>query len=65
MSVKITRREVGLLLSVTAAAGAQAPPQPGPEQDLDTVRQRRRDAAAELARVKVPIETDPAFVFRP
>jgi len=64
MSAKITRREAGLLFAAAAAAGAQTPQQPGPEADLETVRRRRGDAAASLAKVNVPIETGPAFIFR-
>jgi hypothetical protein len=66
MSAKITRRQIGLLMAAASAAQSQttAPQQPpGTEADVEAIRQRRRDAAAQLAKVKLPPGSDPAFVF--
>jgi len=68
MKSKITRRQLAGAMLVTAAA-AQAPPQASPQApsnpaaELDAARaqnQRTRDA---LAKVRLPIETEPAVHF--
>jgi len=66
MSAKITRRQVGVLVAAASAAQSQTTAQQpsSPEPDADAIRQRHRDAAAQLAKVKLLPGTDPAFVFR-
>jgi len=47
-----------------AAASAVQPQTTSQQPDGEAIRQRHRDAAAQLAKVKLPPATDPAFVFR-
>lgn len=65
---KLTRRQAGILIATGTALGAQTQPiaPPAAPQDIDTaIGEHRRDASAQLAKVKLPGSTDPAFVFRP
>jgi len=65
--VKLTRRS--LFAAVTAApliAVAQEAPQPSSsrDEDLKSARETMANNAALLAKVEVPIATEPAFVFK-
>jgi hypothetical protein len=70
MKSTITRREAGLLAIAASALSAQNRQTPSPaataEQDPTAeVEQRRRQAATQLAKVRLPLTTEPAFEFRP
>ena len=63
----ISRRQLaGVILAGTAAA--QAPPPPTTEQsgitELESARSARRTAAQIIARVPLPMTTEPAFQFK-
>ena len=64
--MKLTRR--GLLSSIPAVAlTAQDHPadaKPTREQDLANARDIIRNNAAALAKVKIPVEVEPAFQFK-
>jgi hypothetical protein len=69
MKSTFTRREAGLLLATASAVLAQRPQTEAGATALEdptaAVEQRHRDRAAELARVKLPLDTEPAFEFQP
>jgi len=64
---RMTRRQLaGAILATTAtAAAAQAPQsQPAtPDGELQAAREQNQRNAGTLAKVQVPIETEPAFHF--
>ncbi len=68
MKSRMTRRQLAGSL-VAAAAAAQAPPEApraapaGPAEDLEAARDQNRRSAEALAKVAVPIDTEPAFHF--
>lgn len=69
MPGKVTRRELAVLLTSTAAVSATAqtaaPAPRSPEQELDAAREQSKRMATQLASVKLPMETEPDFVFKP
>jgi len=64
---RMTRRQLaGAILTTTAtAAAAQAPPSAPstPAAELQAAREQNTRTAETLAKVQVPIETEPAFHF--
>ena len=67
---KMSRRGFGRLLAVTplGAAATRPVPQAQPlsrEEELRAARDRRMAASLSLAKLDVPMATEPAFVFRP
>ncbi len=64
---KITRRGWAAGVLGSAAAAAQAPPAKPQtaEQFLEAQRQQVDRNAGLLAKHKLPVETEPAFVFKP
>jgi hypothetical protein len=61
----ISRRQLAaVVLASTAAAQAPPAPKPEPEGDVDAARLRQRAAAQIIARVALPMTTEPAFLFR-
>ncbi len=66
--MKLTRR--GLLSSIPAVAVAAQDQPPGDtakptrEQDLTNARELIRNNSAALAKVKIPVEVEPAFQFK-
>jgi hypothetical protein len=60
--MNISRRE--LMLAAVATASAQAPPKPQPEAGLDAARQQQRAGAEAIARIPLPMTTEPAFQFK-
>ena len=79
MSHRITRRDAARLLVAVPASLSFATPSPTPapkkappaaltakqRQDLAKAEQGYEKAAAALRKMKIPIGTEPAFVFRP
>ena len=79
MSHRITRRDAARLLAVIPATLPFATPSPTPapkkgppatltarqRQDLAKAEQGFEKAAASIRKMKIPIGTEPAFVFRP
>ena len=64
--MKITRRRLAAALA-PAVLRAQAPPPPIPatmEEELAAVREQNRRNADILAKFKVPMEAEPAFLFK-
>ncbi|HWR52343.1 MAG TPA: hypothetical protein VN428_14620 [Bryobacteraceae bacterium] len=62
--MKLTRREWAGALVVPAAALAQAPPAMADEA-LEKAREEQRRESVAIAKLDVPIETEPALFFRP
>jgi hypothetical protein len=61
----ISRRQLAaVVLASTAVAQAQTPEQPQPEGDVDAARLQQRAAAQVIARVALPMTTEPAFQFK-
>ncbi len=63
--MKLTRREWSAALIAPAAATAQTPVPAGADDELAKAREEQRRASAVIAGMKVAIETEPAFSFRP
>jgi hypothetical protein len=60
----LTRRKLtGILASAAIPLPAQAPPRPA-EPTVEQARQALRGAAAQVARLKLPMSVEPAFRFR-
>jgi hypothetical protein len=62
----ISRRQLGGVLAgaTVATASAQAPPQPQPGDGLESARLQQRAAAQAIARIPLPMSTEPAFQFK-
>jgi hypothetical protein len=61
----ISRRQLaGLFLAATASAQAPPPPTPAPATEIDDARSRQRIGAQAIARVLLPMTTEPAFQFK-
>jgi hypothetical protein len=59
----ISRRQLaGLVIAGTAAA--QAPPASPPDDSVEAARARQRASAQTIARVPLPMSTEPAFQFK-
>ncbi len=64
--MKITRRELAGAAAAAAAVHAEAAAQPdNPEELRKAASTRIRQSAEAIAKTNVPVETDPAFSFRP
>jgi hypothetical protein len=70
---QLTRRKLFAAAAITAVpllASAQQTPAPAPggtasrDEDLKTARELMASNAAQLAKVEIPISTEPAFVFK-
>ena len=63
--MKLTRRELAAALASTAAA-AQTPSAPPstPQEELKAAQDRNRNTAEALAKMQVPMATEPAFQFK-
>ena len=69
MKPKITRRRLAGLLTAaaTASAAPQSPPQPLPAnatEELAAAREQAKRNAEQIARVQLPMSTEPAAHFR-
>jgi hypothetical protein len=70
MQQKITRRALGLFAAGTVAAAAQNPPTEPPPlpanatEELTAARAAAHTAAEQIARVKLPMATEPAAHFK-
>jgi hypothetical protein len=64
--MKLTRRQLAASLAASAAAMAQTRPAPvaGEDEERKAARDRLQAAAAELAKVEIPMPTEPAFQFK-
>ncbi len=61
--MKLTRREWAGALAAPAAALAYEPPASA-DEGLEKAREKQRRDTAAIAKLQVPIETEPAFFFR-
>jgi hypothetical protein len=61
--MKLTRREMVAALA-PAAAMAQAPAPATPADELKAAQARLKANSQALAKLQVPMETEPAFQFR-
>jgi hypothetical protein len=59
----MTRRQ--LAAAVLASAPIQAQPPASPADEVTAARQQRQQSADQLRKTKVPMATEPSFVFRP
>jgi hypothetical protein len=59
--MKLTRRKLAAALLAPAAAAQQQPP---PADDLAAARARLKANADAIAKVEVPMSTEPAFSFK-
>jgi len=61
----LSRRSFGRLLAAPVAVAAGASPQAAsPDEELRAANQRRLSNAENLAKFDLPMDTEPAFVFR-
>ena len=67
MPARITRRQLAGAVLATAAAAQTPPSTPAapatPADELQAAREQNQRTAANLAKVQVPPETEPAFHF--
>lgn len=57
--MKLSRRELAALAAAASAHAAQQP-----EDEIKAARESGRRTGEALAKVKVPVETEPAFLFK-
>lgn len=64
--MKLTRRELAAVVSVTAVAGAaaQTEPRAANPDEFETARNRLTANGELLAQQEVPMATEPAFQFK-
>lgn len=62
--MKLTRRELAAALASTVAAAQSSPPPSTPQEELKAAQDRNRNAAEALAKMPVPMATEPAFQFK-
>jgi len=60
----VSRRQLAAVLTGAAVAKAQAQAQAPPDTELEDARARQRIAAQTIARVPLPMTTEPAFQFK-
>jgi hypothetical protein len=66
--MKMTRRELAAAVLVTGVAAQTAPQAPpaapsSPADELQAAHERNRQAAEALAKISLPMESEPAFHF--
>jgi hypothetical protein len=63
---KLARSFTGIVAGAAAAttAAAQAPQQPAADTELESVRSAQRAAAETIAKVPLPMTTEPAVYFK-
>jgi hypothetical protein len=67
MSTKLTRRQLAAVISTSAVVFAQtqvSPPPSTPDEELKAVRETLRQNFEQLAKVELPMSTEPAVHFR-
>jgi hypothetical protein len=66
MQSKVTRRQLAATLTGGALlAQAPTPPLPkNPEEELKAARDDAKQRADQLAKVSIPMSTEPSFVFK-
>lgn len=66
--MNVTRRKLARILAATTAvplaASAQTPAPADPDENLKSAREQMRGNAQALAKVRVPMATEPAFRFK-
>jgi len=64
--MKVSRRKLLLAAAATAAVQvpAQAPPTASPDAELEAARSQQRVRGQIIARVPLPMTTEPAFLFK-
>ena len=66
LRVRMTRRQLaGAMLATGAAAQAPRPAPSTPADELQAAREQNQRTAETLAKVPVPLATEPAFRFTP
>jgi hypothetical protein len=60
----VSRRQLAAVLTGAAVAQAQAPAPVAADKEVDDARARQRIAAQTIARVPLPMSTEPAFQFK-
>jgi hypothetical protein len=60
----VSRRQLAALLTGAAVAQAQVPTPVSADKEVDDARARQRIAAQTIARVPLPMSTEPAFQFK-
>jgi hypothetical protein len=68
MPAKLTRRSFAALAGAAGLLGQTPPPPPlpkNPEEELKAARETAIKNAEQLAKVELPMSTEPAFHFKP
>ncbi|HTB14033.1 MAG TPA: hypothetical protein VK752_20815 [Bryobacteraceae bacterium] len=60
----VTRRSLARMLAVAAAAPQAATPQTAADADLESARELLRTNLQQIAKVKLPMATEPACHFK-
>ena len=64
-NVKVTRRSIARMLGAAAAVPQAATSQTPPaDADLDSAREQLKTSAQQIAKLKLPTATEPAFHFK-
>ena len=64
MDANLTRRSLTRMLAVAAAVPQAATPQASPDADLESARELMRTNLQQIAKVKLPMATEPAVHFK-
>jgi hypothetical protein len=62
--MKVTRRNIARMLATTAIGTASASPQTDSDEETKSAHDQMRNNAQQLAKVRVPMATEPAFQFK-
>jgi hypothetical protein len=63
--MQVTRRSIARMLAAAAAVPQTATPQaPSADADFDSAREQVKSYAQQVAKVKLPASTEPAFHFK-
>jgi hypothetical protein len=62
--MKVTRRSLAQMLAVAAVPRTASSQEPPVNEDLNSAREQMRTNIQQIAKVKLPMATEPAFHFK-
>jgi hypothetical protein len=62
--MNVTRRSLAKLIAAAAAVPAVAAPQSDADEETRSAHEALKNNAAQIAKVEIPMETEPPFHFR-
>lgn len=60
----VTRRSLARVLAAAAVSQTGSAQTPSSDADLDSAREQMKTSARQIAKVKLPMATEPAFHFK-